>query len=378
MPKIPKSKVTVGEPESVESGVGLDLFKRKAGVFPPAVETMLKKIGNEPIRNLRVIRTPISKFVKGLLNTISAGTYSKALAESPYDTMFHLALHINGKYTTDKQSVVTLTQSNPITPESNTMTVFTSKLVTIQGLLENARNFMGPEKFSNYDARRNNCQDYVLGVLEGSNMLNEKLRQFIKQDAEQIFRKMPSISDKIGVFLTDLGAVADRVVNFGAGTENYAPGGTNASVPQGEVYKEEWIEIGTGMYHFPLENKMQFKIEKPIIGGSYSLYQNGEDCWTLMNIETGKVHGYCMKEQDAKKQLNLLQRIQNEETTKNIVKSDIEQKKKIKSYTKTKMQTWREFYSQKTKGKKFGSRAEVNEWMRKCSAEYKAMKAKSK
>lgn len=367
------------------TGKGL---KRKAGVYPPAVRNMLKSIGNETITSLKVVRTPLSKYLRFLLNVLTLNAFERALRESPYDSMFHLALFINDKYTTDKQSVVNLTKSNPVQKNSETKDVpVENKQVTIQELLDNGRKQMGDEKFSNYDARTNNCQSYVIGLLQGSGFLTNDVQQFIKQDAEVIFKKLPTLSQKLMSFTTELGAVADRITE-GEGKkktpcwEGYEMIGTKTKkgrkVPNCVPLKEEWIEIGTGMYHFPVHETMMLKIEQPLIGGSYKLYKQSDECYTLTNIDTGKVHGYCMTEDEAKKKMDLLCRVRDEEVTKKIVKEDLSKKNIVHKKTKP-MKSWREFWSDACKGKKFsGGRKEINEFMKQKAKEYREMKAKSK
>jgi hypothetical protein len=132
------------------------------------------------------------------------------------------------------------------------------------------------------------------------------------------------------------------------------------------------------------------------VGGKYVMYQNGE-CYTVLNYTTGRVLAYCTTKEKAEKQIDMLNRMEEEEELQKGYEKDksdivklreeahaevVEKAKKIKrkynKKEKSKMQTWREFYAQQTKGKKFGSRAEVNAHMKQCSVEYKAMKAKSK
>jgi hypothetical protein len=131
------------------------------------------------------------------------------------------------------------------------------------------------------------------------------------------------------------------------------------------------------------------------VGGSYVMYQNGE-CWTVLNQSTGRVLAYCTTEEKAKKQIDMLNRMKEQEELEkgyekdkaDIKKSGDDYSEKVKAESKKikrtykkkdKMQeTWKEFYAKQTKGKKFANRAEVNAWMKKCSVDYKAMKAKSK
>lgn len=187
--------------------------QRKSDILPPKIRDFLEKHGNENITSLKIVRTPISSFVKTLMNVISFGSYESAIKESNYDKMFHLALYINNKYIFDKREIVKLEQGNPISKGSEIIDVsMEGKSITIQELVDNGKNKMGNSKFNRYDARNNNCQDFVLGILKSNGLNNGNIQSFVKQNADQIFKKMPSLTQKIGKFLTDTGAVANKII----------------------------------------------------------------------------------------------------------------------------------------------------------------------
>lgn len=80
---------------------GDGLFIREAGVLQPSARKLLEQVGNEEIKTLEIVRTPLSSFTKGFLNTISLGQFEK-ISKKYYDEMFHLSLWINGKYNLEK------------------------------------------------------------------------------------------------------------------------------------------------------------------------------------------------------------------------------------------------------------------------------------
>lgn len=187
--------------------------KRDAKLYPPHIRTFLKNNGNEVIQSITVVRTPIETVVKKLLDFISLGTYQKAVSEANYDNMFHLALFINGKYTLDKQETVKLSSNNPIKKNSESLNVnLNGKSITFNDLLENTRKYMGDNQFSNYDANKNNCQDFVISILKANGLDTPELTSFIKQDAQAVFSKLPSFTEKLAHTLTDIGAVANKVI----------------------------------------------------------------------------------------------------------------------------------------------------------------------
>ena len=190
----------------------LRIGKRRPGLLPPQARTLLSQVGSEPITSLMVLRTPLSSGTKSLLGLVSFGTFENAVQAASYDDMFHLALLINTKYTLDKQEVVKLQQTNPTKPNTQSMVVPLSATVTIQQLVDRTKQFMGDVRFSGYDAKTNNCQDFIQAVLQASNLLTPPLQAFIKQDASSVFQQMPSWTAQVARAFTDIGAVANRVI----------------------------------------------------------------------------------------------------------------------------------------------------------------------
>lgn len=186
--------------------------QRSSGNYPPKVRDFLSKNGNEKVNTLKVVRTPISNVLKELLNLVSLGNFEKAVKTSNYDKMFHLSLYINGKYILDKQEVVKLVSGNPIKGDSETMDISVSKDLSISEMLDKTKESVGNSIFERYDARKNNCQDFIINVLRANGLLNDGLAKFIKQDAIGVFKKMPKFVSKFSKVATDVGAVANKIL----------------------------------------------------------------------------------------------------------------------------------------------------------------------
>jgi hypothetical protein len=187
--------------------------KRDYSKLPPDVRNILTEIGEQKITSIKIVRTPIESFVKTLLNVISLGQYESAVKKSNYDSMMHLALYINGKYTLDKQEVIKLVKNNPIKKNSETLDVdLQGKEITFNELIEKTRQLMGNRNFTSYSAKKNNCQNFVESILRANDLINDEYKNFIIQDAETVFKGMPKITEKLSDFITDTGAVVDRVV----------------------------------------------------------------------------------------------------------------------------------------------------------------------
>lgn len=187
--------------------------KRTAGLNPPHIREFLKKHGNDKITNIKIVRTPLNSFTNGLMNVITLGAYKKAVSSSPYDTMFHLSMIINNKYTLDKQEVIKIVDKVVKDKSSAIMEVpITNKDLSINELLDKTRLLMGDVNYTDYNINTNNCQSFILSILKANDLLNDKLKNFIYQDADLVLKNVPSISTKIATLLTDAGAIGNVII----------------------------------------------------------------------------------------------------------------------------------------------------------------------
>lgn len=234
--------------EDIEGEGLLDVLKktfskRKSGVLPPSFRKMIALNGNEEIRKMVVIRTPLEKPARFLLNTISLGTFDKAVKDSPFDNMFHLAVYINDKYLIDKQEVLKIVKiMNPIKKDSESMNVPIQKAITLEQLIANTKSFMGDSKFTNYDGKTNNCQDFIMAMLQANGLSNDALKKFIKQDAYTIFSKMPRFAEKLARIVTDIGAVANKLIE-GEGHKKKSRKIPKSVVMKGKIVSPESVSV---------------------------------------------------------------------------------------------------------------------------------------
>ena len=207
--------------ESIQDGDGT--FVREVGVLQPSARKLLESInsdgvsvGNEEIKTLQIVRTPLSNFTKGFLNTISLGRFDK-ISKKYYDEMFHLSLWINDKYNLEKNEVVYFNTKNPKKSNSQVKNVENIPTgLTIHQLIDNTKKRMTNENFSNYDGEKLNCQNFLINVLNGSNIGDKGDEDFIFQDATEIFKELPEYSKVFGKVSVKLGAIFNRLI-YGEG-----------------------------------------------------------------------------------------------------------------------------------------------------------------
>ena len=203
--------------EDCQQGEGLT---RDPTINPPAVRKILSQIGNEKVESLQLVRTPLSKISRFLLNIASFGQLESKLKETGIDDLFHLSLLINGKYELDKQEVIKLVRNaNAVKENSQTLVIPVSSNLTINEMIENTQRQMG-SNYAPYDAKTNNCSVFISNVLSSNNLSTENSDIFLAQKTIELFEKFPSISEKLVKFGTDIGAAADKAL-YGEGDKPY-------------------------------------------------------------------------------------------------------------------------------------------------------------
>ena len=91
--------------------------------------------------------------------------------------------------------------------------VSVDKDITISELIEKTRKRMGDADFSNYSARKNNCQDFMMNVLSANGLSSPIYTKFIKQDVESVFNNLPSYAEKISDVITGAQALVERQIS---------------------------------------------------------------------------------------------------------------------------------------------------------------------
>ena len=182
--------------------------------YPPNVKEILNKYGNEVIKGIVLKRTPVSGLLTGTLSLFSLGKFGERMEKS-FDELFHLFMDIltnTGKtIMLEKIERVNMSLNPPKRDgeEKKVVSNIPTGLSIIQ-LMENARKRMG-NQFFRYDSKINNCQHFLLNVIQASGIGDPSDYEFIKQDTEQLFKGLP-ILKKIAHTATDLGAIANKTV----------------------------------------------------------------------------------------------------------------------------------------------------------------------
>ena len=190
--------------------------------YPPKVRDLIKQYGNKTIKSITADRTPVPDVLTNALNIVSFGAFKKRFNKLPYDKLFHLRLDLifsdNSKLAVEKNEVINMYTNPKRLKGSEQIEINNVPLnLTLNSLLEGGKKIQG-SKFFNYSAYNNNCQDFIIALLKGSNIGTEQNYNFIKQNTDSLF-KGDSFLRKFSNTVTDIGAKANEITT-GTGIEN--------------------------------------------------------------------------------------------------------------------------------------------------------------
>jgi hypothetical protein len=172
---------------------------------PQNVKNALKKIGNKTITTARLGRTPVQAIIQGALKTV---------ANVPYDDLFHLFIELtldNGqKWVLEKIERINLIKENRNNKTGAEFTPSFPVNKTVNELFINTKNQMG-NKFLPYQSANNNCQVFIMGVLDGNGLNNSERSSFVKQDTKTIFKNNSALR-KFANTLTDIGGYGSALI----------------------------------------------------------------------------------------------------------------------------------------------------------------------
>ena len=187
--------------------------------YQPKVRNMITTYGNHNIIKMVIVRNPLSALLTASLNVVSLGAFSRRFSRLPYDKLFHLQLFItlenNTTLSLEKNEVINMVL-NPKLPNGSQQKQINEipHGITLNSLLENGKNIQDGKWFK-YSAYDNNCQDFIMALLKGSNIGNEQDYNFVKQDTASLF-KNDTLLRKTANTVTDLAAKIN-VITQGAG-----------------------------------------------------------------------------------------------------------------------------------------------------------------
>jgi hypothetical protein len=200
----------------------IDKLKEKAGnlydalftkgALPTRFKKFLKQHGEERVESIVVYRSPLDSVANALLQVVSLGQWDEIRASGGHDKLFHLGIVINDKYTMEKLEKLEARTGNSVLQnrEVKTLQVPITKDITINQLVGACAKKMG-DKFTDYNAFSNNCQDFIISLLSASGLLSQRAREFIKQDLKKLIEATPSYMSYVAKGITDTARGAGNI-----------------------------------------------------------------------------------------------------------------------------------------------------------------------
>ena len=150
----------------------------------PNVDKFLKDHGDEAILEIIISRNVVSSILTGSMKLISTQFRERAGS----DKIYHLKLLIRTTHSNislEKNEVITISPYKMNYSAENLYVHFPPG-ISINILLQNTREKMG-NSFLTYSARDNNCQNFVLSLLESNGLSNSQNVLFTKQSTSAFF-----------------------------------------------------------------------------------------------------------------------------------------------------------------------------------------------
>ena len=183
--------------------------------YQPNARAVIKQYGDKQIKEIKIIRQPIQSFINTAFNALTFGQFQKKLDELPYDKLFHLRMVItmedNKQIQLEKNEVINITLKVDTVKGQEELDVPIHNSITLNQLLEGGQKIL-KDKYFTYRAFGNNCQDYQIALLKGSNLLTPQLEAFIKQDVSELANINPFLK-KIANTMTDLGGKFNEIIH---------------------------------------------------------------------------------------------------------------------------------------------------------------------
>jgi hypothetical protein len=87
--------------------------------------------------------------------------------------------------------------------------------MTINELLEKARNSVGDDKYFLYDGLSNNCQWYIRYILESNGLYTEQAKSFLFQSMDEVKKEIQPYVGKIMNAVTNTGTIFAQLLGKG-------------------------------------------------------------------------------------------------------------------------------------------------------------------
>jgi hypothetical protein len=200
----------------------------------------------------------------------------------------NIQIENNSIITIEKNEVINIQTGAKTYKNSEKMNVdLKNKDITLNEFLEAGyKNAGSDSKYFQYDAFSNNCQNYIMYLLNGSGLSTPEIKKFVLQDIKNLIEETPEYAKKIASLTTTVAGVADKLIGNG----------------MMEKHKEDLDKLDLDDLLYVIE-KYDLKIKAKTKKGIIKLILNDKNHKLLM--ENGffiRLHSYFSKDKEEVKE----------------------------------------------------------------------------
>lgn len=167
----------------------------------------LNEYGNNLIKRMMIIRSPLKSHWENALNVISMGKLKELQNKYGFDKLFHLSLivEVQDEHGLFHNIIIEKNEVVHIAPfdkqrytdeKTEYLNVPINKNITLNELINNTKKSMGDKLFYDYDAfgtngkPANNCQNFLLHIINSNGLGTNETTKFIYQDISKITKHL--------------------------------------------------------------------------------------------------------------------------------------------------------------------------------------------
>lgn len=179
--------------------------------YPPKVRKFLELYGDRRIISMSIVRRPLASYLN---------TFVNLTATKPHDKLFHLfsLINLSSQNTGYTNSPIFVLEKNEDVqindfkrqPYDEFMNVNLKNNITLNQLLNNTLNSIGPQQFFEYNAFSTNCQEFQMQLLRNNGLLTNNLYDFIMQNVNDL---VPHWTKRLAYFFTTLKNKMNQIVD---------------------------------------------------------------------------------------------------------------------------------------------------------------------
>jgi hypothetical protein len=246
------------------------------------------------ILKIEINREPVNRVIQTVLNLITFGGFEKAKKSLSFDDIFHLYMILEfedgNKLKIEKNQKINIERLKTYKMENDQMMITVNRPLTLGELFKNAIDTVGAYQFYIYSAFKNNCQRFVMDILESNKLGNPEIYKYVLQDAGYILENNPSFLRSIAQFSTDTAAKLQELFGLGISRENV---GCNNSIVC-ECLKCRYSRLKDAGYYitYDITNRCyKYRFEGKSIGTSSKMDKNDHnlaDCISYLEEQVSR------------------------------------------------------------------------------------------